>query len=101
MSLHYDIKYGAVLFIEDSKKQQGRPQSPLSMSTEHKYEHDNQALSLQVESLQAQIQDQARLAKEQVIFFPPLSFTAFPSLPQLNTVLTFPIEAASKYPSAI
>lgn len=51
---------------KDSKKQQGRPQSPLSMSTEHKYEHDNQALSLQVESLQAQIQDQARLAKEQV-----------------------------------
>lgn len=31
-----------------------------------KYQNDNQALSLQVESLQAQIQEQAKLAKEQV-----------------------------------
>ena len=52
--------------VEDNKKQQGRPQSPLAMTTEKKYEHDNQALSLQVEALQAQIQDQAKLAKEQV-----------------------------------
>ena len=36
------------------------------MSADQKYDHDNQALSLQVESLQAQIQEQAKLAKEQV-----------------------------------
>lgn len=51
---------------KDTKKQQGRSQSPIAMSPEQKYEHDNQALSLQVESLQAQIQEQAKLAKEQV-----------------------------------
>ena len=52
--------------LEDSKKQQGRSPSPLGMTPNQKYDHDNQALSLQVESLQAQIQDQAKLAKEQV-----------------------------------
>ncbi|XP_052282943.1 coiled-coil domain-containing protein 77-like isoform X2 [Dreissena polymorpha] len=38
----------------------------VAISAEVKYQHDNQALSLQVESLQAQIQEQAKLAKEQV-----------------------------------
>jgi len=40
--------------------------SSVALSSEQKMQNDNQALSLQIESLQAQIQDQAKLAKEQV-----------------------------------
>ena len=42
-----------------------RPSS-LSPTPEAKYEHDNQVLSLQVEALQAQLQEQTKLSKEQV-----------------------------------
>lgn len=33
---------------------------------EHKYKHDNESLALQVEALQSQLQEQTKLAKEQV-----------------------------------
>lgn len=55
------------MFTEDNKKAQGSPaKGSIALSVEDKYHHDNQALSLQVESLQSQIQEQAKLAKEQV-----------------------------------
>ncbi|XP_045165218.2 coiled-coil domain-containing protein 77-like isoform X1 [Mercenaria mercenaria] len=51
---------------KDNKKQGSSTKSSVALSAEDKYHHDNQALSLQVESLQSQIQEQAKLAKEQV-----------------------------------
>lgn len=52
---------------KDGKKcQSGSSKESVLLSAEAKYHHDNQALSLQVESLQSQIQEQAKLAKEQV-----------------------------------
>ncbi|XP_060602572.1 coiled-coil domain-containing protein 77-like isoform X2 [Ruditapes philippinarum] len=52
---------------KDGKKQtQGSAKSSVALSADDKYHHDNQALTLQVESLQSQIQEQAKLAKEQV-----------------------------------
>lgn len=52
---------------KDKKSNQGSPtKGSVALSAEDKYHHDNQALSLQVESLQSQIQEQAKLAKEQV-----------------------------------
>jgi hypothetical protein len=57
------------LISEDGKKQkQGSAKSSVALSADDKYHHDNQALTLQVESLQSQIQEQAKLAKEQVGF---------------------------------
>ncbi|XP_052779292.1 coiled-coil domain-containing protein 77-like [Mya arenaria] len=54
-----------------NKKDTKKPSSPqkkgsIALSTEDKYQHDNQALSLQVEALQSQIQEQAKLSREQV-----------------------------------
>lgn len=55
------------MVTEDNRKAQGLPaKGSIALSAEDKYHHDNQALSLQVESLQSQIQEQAKLAKEQV-----------------------------------
>mgnify|MGYP007091322257 FL=1 len=51
---------------EESKQQNSPTKNGVVLSTEQKYQNDNQALSLHVESLQAQIQEQAKLSKEQV-----------------------------------
>jgi len=37
----------------------------MSPNPEEKYKHDNEVLALQVEALQSQLQEQAKLAKEQ------------------------------------
>jgi len=52
-------------FSEDAKKP-ATAKSGIALTSDERYQHDNQALSLQVESLQSQIQEQAKLAKEQV-----------------------------------
>lgn len=38
----------------------------MSPNPEEKYQHDNEVLSLQVEALQSQLQEQTKLAKEQM-----------------------------------
>ena len=38
----------------------------MSPNPEEKYKHDNEVLLLQVEALQAQLQEQTKIAKEQV-----------------------------------
>jgi hypothetical protein len=41
----------------------------MSPNPEEKYKHDNEVLVLQVEALQAQLQEQTKIAKEQVSMY--------------------------------
>lgn len=59
----------------DSRQNRGIKKKPVPLSDrrgsieaipEHKYKHDNESLALQVEALQSQLQEQTKLAKEQV-----------------------------------
>ncbi|XP_012946960.1 coiled-coil domain-containing protein 77 [Aplysia californica] len=63
-----NINNSAVPVLSKGKKKipaSSERRSSITQLPEEKYAHDNEALTLQVESLQAQLSEQAKLAKEQ------------------------------------
>lgn len=55
-----------ILGIKKKPVSQSDRRGSIEAIPEEKYKHDNESLVLQVEALQAQLQEQTKLAKEQV-----------------------------------